>query len=403
MRTLIVRAAIATVLVPVAAGAQSLSLTESEALARLSPESPRVQAIRASVDVARADAQAAARWPNPRLVVNREATAGITEYISTIGQVLPITGRRGLAVSAASARADGISSRADEEIRRARADVRLAFADLVAEQSRESELRVAVARVREVAAAIAKREAAGDAAGFDRLRAEREALNVEADGSAVVVARATARAALTAFFADPGSEEIIAVPPARTRTALPTLDELMARAETSRGELRALQQEIASAEFAEQAATRSLYPEPEIVAGTKSSSVGALGGVFAVHVTLPLFDHAQPERGSARARAAQAGARVIAFRAALRAQLGGLRTVVLEQRQAADHYRAADEANADLEQIAQVSYDAGEHGILQLLDAYRTALAARLRQIDLDQATRRAEIELEFASGWEIR
>jgi cobalt-zinc-cadmium efflux system outer membrane protein len=102
-------------------------------------------------------------------------------------------------------------------------------------------------------------------------------------------------------------------------------------------------------------------------------------------------------------RAAQAHASATAFRAALRAQLGALRTAVLERRQAADRYRAADEANADLEQIAQVSYDAGEHGILQLLDAYRTALAARLRQIDLDQATRRAEIELEFASGWEIR
>jgi outer membrane protein, heavy metal efflux system len=396
MRTLIVRAAVAMAFVPVAAGAQSLSLTESEALARLSPDSPRVQAIRASVDVARADVQAAARWPNPRLVVNRESSAGITEYISTIGQVLPITGRRGLAVSAASARADGVSSRADEEIRRA-------FGDLVAEQSRESELRVAVARVREVAAAIAKREAAGDAAGFDRLRAEREALNVEADGSAIAVARVTARAALTAYFADPGPGEIIAVPPARTRTALPTVDELMARAETSRGELRALQQEIASAEFAEQAATRGLYPEPEVVAGAKSSSVGELGGVFAVHATLPLFDRAQPERASARARAVQARARVSAFRAALRAQLGALRTAVLEQRQAADRYRAADEANADLEQIAQVSYDAGEHGILQLLDAYRTALAARLRQIDLDQAARRAEIELEFASGWEIQ
>ena len=54
-------------------------------------------------------------------------------------------------------------------------------------------------------------------------------------------------------------------------------------------------------------------------------------------------------------------------------------------------------------EIAQVSYDAGERGILQLLDAYRTALAARLRQIDLDLAARRAEIELEFASGWEIQ
>ena len=258
MRTLIVRAAIATVLVPVAASAQSLSLTESEALARLSADSPRVQAIRASVDVARADALTAGRWPNPRVVINRESSAGITEYITTIGQVLPITGRRGLAVNAASARADGVASRADEEIRRLRADVRLAFADLVAEQSRESELRVAVARVRELAAAIAKREAAGDAAGFDRLRAEREALDVDADGSSVAVARARAQAGLTAFFVNPTPVEIIAVPPARTRTALPAVEELLARAETSRGELRALQQEIASAEFAE----RGREPQP---------------------------------------------------------------------------------------------------------------------------------------------
>ena len=403
MRTLIVRAAIATVFVPVAASAQSLSLTESEALARLSADSPRVQAIRASADVARADALTAGRWPNPRFVINRESSAGITEYITTIGQVLPITGRRGLAVNAASARADGVASRADEEIRRLRADVRLAFADLVAEQSRESELRVAVARVRELAAAIAKREAAGDAAGFDRLRTEREALDVDADGSSVAVARARAQAGLTAFFVDPTPVEIIAVPPARILTALPAVEELLARAETSRGELRALQQEIASAEFAEEAAGRSLVPEPEIVAGTKSSSFGERGGVFAVHLTLPIFDRAEPERASARARAAQARANATAFRAAVRAQLGALRTAVLERRQAADRYRAADEANADLEEIAQVSYDAGETGLLQLLDAYRTALAARLRQIDLDLAARRAEIELEFASGWEIQ
>jgi outer membrane protein TolC len=88
---------------------------------------------------------------------------------------------------------------------------------------------------------------------------------------------------------------------------------------------------------------------------------------------------------------------------ALRAHLGALRTAVVERRLAADRYRAAEDANAELEQIAQVSYDAGETGILQLLDAHRTSLAARLRQIELDLATRRAEIELEFASGWEVQ
>jgi outer membrane protein TolC len=56
----------------------------------------------------------------------------------------------------------------------------------------------------------------------------------------------------------------------------------------------------------------------------------------------------------------------------------------------------------ELERIAQVSYDAGERGILELLDAYRTGAAARVRQAALDASVRQAEIELEFVSGWEI-
>ena len=49
-----------------------------------------------------------------------------------------------------------------------------------------------------------------------------------------------------------------------------------------------------------------------------------------------------------------------------------------------------------------MSYDAGERGILELLDAYRSAATARIRQGALDAAARQAEIELEFVSGWEI-
>ena len=52
--------------------------------------------------------------------------------------------------------------------------------------------------------------------------------------------------------------------------------------------------------------------------------------------------------------------------------------------------------------IAQVSYEAGEGSILELLDAYRTTSTARVRQAALDAAVREAEIELEFVSGWEM-
>src|SRR5262249_21152016 len=151
------------------AWAQSLPLTEADALMRLSSESPRVRAIRAAIDLVRADVLAAGRWPNPRVTVDRESVAGNTEYLTMVGQLLPITGQRGLRTQAASARVEADSSRADESIRRARADLRLAFAQLGAAQARERELTVARDRLRGLAEILARREAAGDAAGFDRL------------------------------------------------------------------------------------------------------------------------------------------------------------------------------------------------------------------------------------------
>ena len=79
MRTVVLCATLLAAVVPTSAGAQSLSLTESEALARLSSNSPRVRAIRSAIEIARADALAAARWPNPRITFDRESVAGITE------------------------------------------------------------------------------------------------------------------------------------------------------------------------------------------------------------------------------------------------------------------------------------------------------------------------------------
>ena len=90
-------------------------------------------------------------------------------------------------------------------------------------------------------------------------------------------------------------------------------------------------------------------------------------------------------------------------RSALRTEIAALRAAVIERRATAERYRTAAVDGADhIERIAQVSYDAGERGILELLDAYRTGASARMRQATLDAGVRQAEIELEFVSGWEI-
>jgi cobalt-zinc-cadmium efflux system outer membrane protein len=122
-----------------------------------------------------------------------------------------------------------------------------------------------------------------------------------------------------------------------------------------------------------------------------------------VHAAIPLFDRAGPERALAAARAAHAETRARSFRTVLRGHVAALRESVLQRRSAADRYRVeAVNGAAQIERIAQVSYDAGERGILELLDAYRVGASARVRQAALDLAVRQAEVELEFATGWEI-
>ena len=47
------------------------------------------------------------------------------------------------------------------------------------------------------------------------------------------------------------------------------------------------------------------------------------------------------------------------------------------------------------------AYDEGEMRLLELLDAYRTTVAVRLRLVDLRLEARRAEIGLDRATGVE--
>jgi cobalt-zinc-cadmium efflux system outer membrane protein len=405
MRPLLVRVVLALAFLPPSVAAQSLPLTEAQVLAQLTPDNPRVRAINAPIDVARADVLAAGRWPNPRVTFDRESVAGVTEHLTMVGQVLPITGRRPLEISAAAALVDAASGRASDQLRRLRADVRLAFADLVSAQQREGELTVIRDRLQVLAAVLAKREAAGDAAGFDRLRAEREVLELDIDRATAASDRVRAQARLGGFLTAPGAFSITGAAGPVTRVAIPSVEELMARAEEARGEIRALRHEADSASFAERAAEKRVIPEPEVVAGTKSSNVGTggVGSVITVHVPVPLFDRGRPEKAAARAKRTLAEAELGALRTSLRSQITSWRDAVIERRDVADRYRAtAVPAAADLERIAQVSYDAGERGILELLDAYRGAATARIRQSALDFMVRQAELELEFVSGWVI-
>ena len=93
-----------------------------------------------------------------------------------------------------------------------------------------------------------------------------------------------------------------------------------------RGDLLALTREREAASFMAQVADRRRIPEPEVVAGTKSSSAGTgdVGSMFGVHLSLPLFDHGGPERAAAQARAAQVDAEAETLRLTIRTEIGAV-------------------------------------------------------------------------------
>ena len=191
---------------------------------------------------------------------------------------------------------------------------------------------------------LAKREAAGDAAGFDRLRAEREVLEIEADRAAAGIERARAQGTLSGFFTDvTDPSRLTAVGASTAPAAVPPVAALVEQAETTRGEMLALRHEIDAARFSERAADRRLIPEPEIVAGTKSSTAGGgdrrQRGHGARHDSTV---RSRAPRARARARQGRSGAKPgsSAFRLTLRGQIAALRAVVVERRAAAERYRA---------------------------------------------------------------
>jgi cobalt-zinc-cadmium efflux system outer membrane protein len=356
------------------------------------------------VEVARAEERQAGQWPNPIFSFGREGAAGVAETITSVAQPLPLTGRLGLERRAAAALVSAAEGRADDVVRRGRADLRLAYAELASAQGRETELGRTRERLMLLVAALDRRVAAGDAAGFDRLRAEREVLEVDADLRTAAAERARAQGALGALIGATSAEitfRVADLPVAAP--SLPSVAALVDRARRTRGDLRALAQDREAASASALVAGKRKYPEPEIVGGAKTSSVGGTGGVVGVQATLPLFNRGSADRAVAEARMRQADHRLALGEQALAAQVASAHALSTLRHAAAGEYRGTATRTADeLERIALVSYGAGERGILELVDAHRLAAQARLRQVALDLAARQADIELEYVSGWEV-
>ncbi len=387
--------------------ADDLTVTEADAVRLLMAEHPRIRALQAGIDEVRAIQGERAFWPNPDFAYSRERVAESADRFWVARQELPISGRLGYLRTAGSLAGD--AAEADVRFRAAQlqSEVRHAFAALLLAQEREAILRRGLDDLQQLIEVLRAREQAGEGSTYDRMRGERARADLEADLAAASAARVAATGALAAYFGTTAK-------PARLTAAGPLVpappapvEALVAQALASRGDYRAAELAVSRFQAERQAAERLAIPTPTLSAGLKQSDLAGLtrsGYQFSVDVALPFFNRSQASVALAAAQSARADAELTVLRTRIETDVRtGHATLLVEQRGAADYKRAVADTAEPLAKIGRLAYDEGELGILELLDAERQALDARLRAVDLAAAARRAAIDLDRTVGQEFR
>ena len=378
------------------AGAQEL--TESQLVDLIARDGAEARAIRLDADVVRREQAARTVLPNPSMAYTREG-AGYTEFLQ-VEQFLPIFGSRRALARAGAAATVAAEAERDGRLWQLRADARTLVARLLTEQERVDATAVAIREVERIVGLLRIREREGEGSRFDRLRAEQELADARQISLEAAASAEEVRAAIAAVIPD-GTRVTRVTGTLYVERVVPAIDVLTERALTTHGELRALSAASERFRLEANAARRARLPAPTIAGGVKraeGASGRESGGLLGVNVTMPLFDTGRLESARWLAERDRTEAERGAIAQRIRAQVAATRDV-LELRQQA--IRAADAAPpaSELTQIAEISYTEGEAGILELLDAHRTAGRARVRAIDMRLAARLMQIALERVVG----
>ena len=379
-------------------------VTEEEAVQRALARPEIRDIVEGEIDAARGDAIRAGMWSNPTASYSREQVYGgpaaSAENYVELSQAVDISGRRSLRGQAGdrrveAARERGVSTRLGVET-----EVRSSFYEVVAGEARLAALRDSLRRVERLAEATAQREKAGDASGYDRMRLERERESVAARAAAQDGQLERARARLEGLL---GVTAPVRVAGTLLPADAPPPTETLVAKIGARPDLKALGEEAGAGDLEARAAGRWWIPDLTLTAGYKGVGVAGEqlnGYVAGIAIPLPVFDRNQDEAARAEGRSRQARGRLTLETDMATADVRGLRIQAARLADAARRFRSdATATSSRLLATAEAAYRGGELGVLELVDAQRSALDADLQAIDLESAARRARIDLALASG----
>lgn len=380
---------ICVLVIATAAEAQTIPdvLTEDDAV-RIATAAQNVVALTtAQLDLARSGVERDRRWPNPTLSYTREA-AGETEHFLAASQAFDFSGRRTLRLRAAELRLQSTQQEvAAQQLDLARM-VRSEFSRAANQQELVRALDEWSQKIGSAAETAARLQAGGEVSGYDRRRLERERIGAEARLGAERGALAAANRRLAALLGVERLDGVTLQPPAPPE--IPPDAELAARIE-KRPDVQAIGKLIEAATLERQAAQRWRVPLFDLTAGLKQTDADS-GTILGAAISLPLFDRNQAEVLRTKAELAMLEAQRSIMVARARGDAAALAAEARELRKAARAFR--DQALPTSERLtatAEAAYRAGEVGILELLDAYKSALDAATEAIGLEARASAAE------------
>jgi cobalt-zinc-cadmium efflux system outer membrane protein len=381
-------------------------ITEAEANKRFIAGDARVRAAAAHAAAVRATQAERTLWPNPSFTVSREHVFATDDTFVLARQELPVSGRRQRLQAAGQFAIAAADEEARQLVMALQADVRLAHTALLIAQAREAELRRGGEALQRLVEVLRAREKEGEGSRYDRMRGDRALLDLRAELDQAAAVRIEAQGRLAAFLG-PGvaPESIAAAGDVEPRYEPLPIEAAIGRAAATRAEPRASAQLVSQFEAEGRAASRLRIPTPTLSGGLKRGRAAAAtsaGYQFAIDLAVPMFNRGQAAAALAAAQQARAAAELAAWRTRIEVEVRTAAAILAIQQQRLARFRQdiADVVQP-LAEIGRLGYEEGELGILELLDADRQVLDARLRELDLVSALRRAVIEFDRATGLE--
>lgn len=392
------RAALAAVVLITGSPLVAGPITEPDAIDRSLALPEFVSVGEANREEAEARVSGIRRFANPEVSVSRESISGDgrseTEWTAGVSQPLDLSGRRSRLRAAARAEVVAVGGDTGRRRQERVAEVRRAFATCAAAAERVELANAFTVRLREAERIIAERVGAGDAAGYDLRRLRVEARAAEAQATLQAGEREAACRSLSALTGEPDARSTVSIASLAAQALSP--------AGTNRPDLLAREQRLVAAGEEVRAARAARLPEVVVGAGYRqvnSNEGTARGPVVSLGMRVPLFDNGRAAVRVASARERAREAELGLARREVDASVAVAEARYEAAREAAERAQRAAEDAQRLGEIAEEAYAGGETGIVELIDAYRTARDAQVEIIDLLERAVRARLDLELAQG----